>query len=254
MPEEDHMSLVGTLAKVAAGVAAAKGISHVIGQVAETKSTNVTHSQPRQAADPLSSGVGGKAQTGGRLGSLLEQLARGTGGSGSSATAPVTDLDAIIRGPGAPTKETINKAPAEASFAEALNQSFEKYGEPKISPTPQQDAVAGLMLSAMLQAAKCDGRIDEGEKKKILAALGDASREELEFVNRELSFPVDVQALVRQVPKGLENQIYAVSVIGIDLDSQKEAEYLAALGSALGIGPREANAIHAKLSIAARFG
>jgi uncharacterized membrane protein YebE (DUF533 family) len=107
------------------------------------------------------------------------------------------------------------------------------------------------MLSAMLQAAKCDGRIDEGEKKKILAALGDASREELEFVNRELASPVDVQALVRQVPKGLENQIYAVSVIGIDLDSQKEAEYLAALGSALGIGPREANAIHAKLGIPA---
>jgi uncharacterized membrane protein YebE (DUF533 family) len=63
-----------------------------------------------------------------------------------------------------------------------------------------------------------------------------------------------VQALVRQVPKGLENQIYAVSVIGIDLDSQKEAEYLAVLGSALGIGPREANAIHAKLGIPARFG
>ena len=80
------------------------------------------------------------------------------------------DLDAIIRGPGAPTKETINKAPAEASFAEALNQSFEKYGEPKISPTPQQNAVAGLMLSAMLQAAKCDGRIDEGEKKEDFAA------------------------------------------------------------------------------------
>ena len=130
----------------------------------------MTDSQPRQAADPLSSGVSGKGQTGGGLGSLLEQLARGTGSSGSSATAsaPVTDLDAIIRGSGFATKDTMNKAPAEASFAEALNQSFEKYGEPKISPTPQQDAVAGLMLSAMLQAAKCDGRIDEGEKKKIL--------------------------------------------------------------------------------------
>jgi SAM-dependent methyltransferase len=64
----------------------------------------------------------------------------------------------------------------------------------------------------------------------VTEALGDASREDLEFVNREPSSPGDVQALVRQVPKGLENQIYAVSVIGIDLDSQKEAEYLAALG------------------------
>ena len=128
---------------------------------------------------------------------------------------------------GGTTKEPISKASAEGSFADVLNQSFQKYGEPNISPTPQQDAVAGLMLRAMLQAAKCDGRIDEGEKKKILEGLGEASREDMAFVNRELAAPVDVQALAKQVPKGLENQIYAVSVMGIDLDSQTEAEYLA---------------------------
>ena len=70
-------------------------------------------------------------------------------------------------------------------------------------------------------------------------------------MNRELAAPVDVQALAKQVPKGLENQIYAVSVMGIDLDSQTEAEYLVALASALGMGAREANAIHAKLGIPA---
>ena len=169
--------------------------------------------------------------------------AGGSSGSGATASAPTEGLDALIKGPGAATKGTINKAPVEGSFAEVTDQSFQRSGEPKISPTPQQDAVAGLMLSAMLQAAKCDGRIDEAERKKILEALGDASREDIAFVNRELSSPVDVQALVDQVPKGLENQIYAISVLGIDLDSQKEAEYLAALGSALGIGSREANAI-----------
>jgi Protein of unknown function (DUF533) len=251
------MSLVGTLAKVALGVAAAKGVSMVVAHAAQPTSTKVPDSQPRQG-DPLSSGLGGKGQAGGGLGSLLEQLATagggGSSGSGATASAPTGGLDALIKGPEAATKPTINKAPVEGSFAEVINQSFQRSGEPKISPTPQQDAVAGLMLSAMLQAAKCDGRIDEGEKKKILEALGDASREDIAFVHRELSSPVDVQALVDQVPKGLENQIYAVSVLGIDLDSQKEAEYLAALGSALGIGSREANAIHAKLGVAARFG
>lgn len=251
------MSLVGTLAKVALGVAAAKGVSMVIGRAAQPTSVKVTDSEPRQA-NPPSSVLGNKAQPGGGLGSLLEQLATGAGaggGSGSSATAstPTGGLDALIRGPGATTNGTINKPPSEGSFAEVINQSFERSGEPKISPTPQQDAVAGLMLSAMLQAAKCDGRIDEGEKKKILEVLGDASREDMAFVNRELSSPVDVQALVKQVPKGLENPIYAVSVMGIELDSQKEAEYLAELSSALGIGPREANAIHAKLGIPALF-
>jgi Protein of unknown function (DUF533) len=248
------MSLVGTLAKVALGVAAAKGVSMVVARSAQPTSMKEPDSQPRQG-DTLSS-FGGKAQPGGGLGSLLEQLATaagagGSSGSGATASAPTGGLDALIKGPGA--TRTINKAPVEGSFAEVIDQSFQRSGEPKISPTPQQDAVAGLMLSAMLQAAKCDGRIDEAEKKKILEALGDASREDIAFVNRELSSPVDVQALVNQVPKGLENQIYAVSVLGIDLDSQKEAEYLAALGSALGIGSREANAIHAKLGVPARF-
>ena len=109
------------------------------------------------------------------------------------------------------------------------------------------------MLRAMLQAAKCDGRIDEGEKTRLIEVLGQASREDVAFVNRELSSSVDVQALIKQVPKGLENQIYAVSLMSIDLDSQKEAEYLAALASGLGIGAREANAIHAKLGIPALF-
>jgi uncharacterized membrane protein YebE (DUF533 family) len=229
------MSLVGTLAKVAIAVAAAKGLNHVIGRVTQSKSTG---SQTQQAES-------------GGLGGLLEQLTKGAAGSGSGtqASAPF-NLDALIRDA---TKGTGNTAPAEGSFAEVVNQSFQKRGEPKIAPTPQQDAVAGLMLSAMLQAAKCDGRIDEGEKQKILGALGDASREEMAFVNRELSTPVDVQALAQQVPKGLENQIYAISVMGIDLDSQNEAEYLASLSTALGMGPREANAIHAKLGVPALF-
>jgi uncharacterized membrane protein YebE (DUF533 family) len=128
-----------------------------------------------------------------------------------------------------------------------LNQSFQKSGEPKIPPTPQQDAVAGLMLRALLQAAKCDGRIDAGEKAKMVQALGEASQDDIAFVTRELSSPVDVAGLVKQVPKGLERQIYAVSLMGIDLDSQQEAEYLAALASAMGIRAHEANAIHAKL-------
>jgi hypothetical protein len=42
--------------------------------------------------------------------------------------------------------------------------------------------------------------------------------------------------------------------MGIDLDSEKETEYLATLASALGMGPRDANAIHAKLGVPALFG
>ena len=111
------MSLVGTLAKVALGVAAAKGVSMVVAQAAQPTSMKEPDSQPRQG-DTLSSVVGGKGQAGGGLGSPLEQLAMaagagGSSGSGATVSAPTGGLDALIKGPGAATKGTINKAPVE---------------------------------------------------------------------------------------------------------------------------------------------
>ncbi len=271
------MSLVGTLAKVAVGVAAAKGIGYVLTQRAAGSGGSVdgghfggavvappstTGAQPG-LGDLLSSVLGGKGQAGGGLGGLLEQLAAGAGaGSSPGAIAPASGggLDALLKGltdavsgAGTASNGTISKADAGGSFGDVLNQSFQNLGEPKVAPTPQQDAAAGLMLRAILQAAKCDGKIDEGEKKKLLEVLGDASPEEMAFVNRELAAPVDVQGLVKQVPKGLEKQIYTVSVMGIDLDSQAEAKYLAELASALGLSPAEVNAIHAKFGVPALF-
>ncbi|SPH24806.1 hypothetical protein DEA8626_03839 [Defluviimonas aquaemixtae] len=60
------------------------------------------------------------------------------------------------------------------------------------------------MLSAIIQAAKSDGKIDAAEQKKLLGNLGSVSAEEWRFVESELSKPIDVQGLARQVPRGLE--------------------------------------------------
>ena len=208
--------------------------------------------------DLLTSVLGGKGQAGGGLGGLLEQLAAAaSAGSTPGATAPASGggLDALIRSLGDAVTHpgTTNKADAGGSLANVANPSFQKLGEPKVAPTPQQDAAAGLMLRAMLQAAKCDGQIDEGEKKKLLVALGNASPDDMAFVNRELASPVDIQGLVKQVPKGAERQIYAASVMAVDLDSQKEAEYLGGLASGLGLGPAEVNAMHAQFGIPALY-
>ena len=255
------MSLVGTLAKVAIGVAAAKGLSHAFGQARQPSAMGMSPGQ----GGTMNSQMGGE----GGLGSLLEQLTKGMGGGagaapGASASAPAEGgLDSLIKGladafsgaaaPNANTGNQTGSQQGQGSFADVLNQSFRRSGEPELAPTPPQNAAAGLMLRAMLQAAKCDGQIDDAEKQKILSALGDATPEEMAFVNRELSSPVDVQGLARQVPKGMESQIYAASVMAIDLDSQAEAQYLGALCSALGMGPQQANAIHAQLGVPARF-
>src|SRR5262249_21464791 len=117
--KEDHMSLAGTLAKVALGVAAAKGVSMVIARASQPTATKVPAPQPRHG-DPLSSVLGATGQAGGGLGSLLEQLstapgAGGGSGSGARASAPTGGLDALITGSGAATKGAINKAPVEGS-------------------------------------------------------------------------------------------------------------------------------------------
>jgi uncharacterized membrane protein YebE (DUF533 family) len=209
-------------------------------------------------------GGGGAGSPGlqGGLGGLLEQLAGGGGGNTGRPGSPAgggSGLDAIIgslasalggaaAGAGAGGGST-QQAGGSGGFGELLNQSLRTGGEPKVAPAPQQEAAAGLMLKAMLQAAKCDGELDDAERQKIMEALGDASPQDIAFVNRELAAPVDVAGLVRQVPRGLEQQIYTVSVLGIDLDSQAEAKYLASLSKALGIQPQNVNAIHAKLGV-----
>jgi uncharacterized membrane protein YebE (DUF533 family) len=219
--------------------------------------------------DMLGSILGGGSAGGsagglpGGLGGLLEQLAGGAAGGSASGGARAggatggSGLDAIIGSLGAALGGAAagggKPAAGGGSFGDLLNQALRTGQEPKVAPAPQQEAAAGLMLKAMIQAAKCDGELDASEEAKLRDALGDATAEDIAYVNRELKAPVDIAGLVRQVPKGLEQQVYTVSVLGIDLDSQAEAKYLAALSQALGLDPRVVNAIHAKLGAPALF-
>ncbi len=134
-----------------------------------------------------------------------------------------------------------------------LNASFNNKGEPDVAPTADQNAVAGLMLKAMIQAAKSDGKIDESEKGKLLGQLGDIDREEMAFVQAQMKAPVDVKGLARQVPQGLQAQVYTMSVMAIDLDNQNEAQYLHELAQALAIDQKSVNHIHAQLGVPALY-
>ena len=190
-------------------------------------------------------GAGRQAGTGG--GGGIDSLLKNLGGAGAGGAAG--GLGSLIEGLAGKTTRQPRGAEPGGSFGDVLNSTFERYGEPEVEPTQEQEALAGLLLRGMIQAAKSDGKIDAGEKEKLLSKLGDVSQEEMDFVNRELSAPVDVAGLARDVPKGLEQQMYLMSVMGIDLDSQKEAQYLHQFATALGIGKREVNHIHAQLGV-----
>lgn len=108
----------------------------------------------------------------------------------------------------------------------------------------QQDLAAALILRAMVAAVKADGAFDEAERKKLTDHLDGASRKEIAFINAELDRRSDVDDLASQVPEGMEAQICVLSLMAIDLDNQREAQYMDRLAKALALEPREVNALH----------
>ena len=134
-------------------------------------------------------------------------------------------------------------------FGDLLNQAIAGRGTADLAPTVQQEAMAALMLRAIIQAAKSDGKVDAAEEKKLLLHLGDVSADERAFVQAELRATVDVQGLAAQVPQGLEQQVYTMSIMGIDLDNRAEAQYLHQLAQAMGLQPQLVNQLHAHLGV-----
>ena len=118
---------------------------------------------------------------------------------------------------------------------------------PRTLPEPQERAEtleAAVLLRCMVQAAKCDGDLDADEKAKLMEAMGDATKAEIDFVNAEFAADVDVDSLARQIPNGMEEKAYLVSLMAINLDQQAEAEYLHKLATALELSHDDINRLH----------
>jgi hypothetical protein len=109
------------------------------------------------------------------------------------------------------------------------------------SPMPDQDpdnSAAVLLIRAMIAAANADGVIDETERKAILGRLRtvDLSPEEQAFITQELFSPADLETIVRGATSSdLARQVYAVSLMAIDVDTEKERRYMETLANRLGL-------------------
>jgi len=234
------MSLLSTLAKVAVGIAVAKGVQGMTGK----RGAGATRGAGRGSIFGDLMSPGGAA--GGALGGLGSMLA-GRTGSGSGLGGLLESLQGP-RAPAAPQGSLQGvAAPGSGSLGALLNQSLDRFGEPDTTPTPDQEDAARVMLRAMLQAAKSDGRIDADEKKSLMGQLDDVSADEMAFINEELARPVDVAGLARDVPDGMQAQVYSMSLLAIDVDNKAEANYLNQLARALNIDPQQANDIHDKM-------
>ncbi len=200
---------------------------------------------------------------GGGLGDLLGSLLKG---QNTPAQAPATqssgmgDILGNLLGGGSQSSSGATAGGLGGLLTGALAKYMQSQHADQPNPTPEsadhlpqgvnpQDAMsqANILIKAMINAAKSDGQLDEHEQQKILAKLGELSPSEIAFLKKEFSEPLDIDAFVKEVPRGLEQQVYALSLSAIDLDTNKEARYLAELGQKLGISPEMANAIHEHL-------
>lgn len=166
-------------------------------------------------ADVLGGLMGGNQSGAGGLGGLLSGLA---GGGAAKQSGGIGDILGSFMG-----------EPQQAA---------------QIQPTVDQEQQAEILLRAMLNAAKSDGQIDKAEQERIQEHLGDVSASEKQFLRDEMSAPLDTAAFVRSIPKGMEQQVYLMSLTSIDLDSQAEAQYLHQLAQGLGISQQACNHIH----------
>lgn len=215
----------------------------------------------------LSSGLGGKllggllgggggSTGGGGLGSVLGSVLGGGGGQQSGGGGIGGLLGGLLGGGGAAPAQ--QQSAGGGGISDLLGMVMGGGG--KAPEVPQEHRAAAndqatVLIRAMVNAAKSDGRIDQTEQDNIVSKLGDdVSEAEVNFLREEFAAPLDVAGFARQVPNGLEQQVYFLSLTSIELDTQKEAQYLGQLAQAMKIDPEVCNQIHDQVQAPRIFG
>lgn len=104
-----------------------------------------------------------------------------------------------------------------------------------------------LMVRGMIAAAKADGVIDQAEMGRIMGKIGDdgVTGEEKQMVMDELMRPLNLEALAAEVPnEAVASQLYAASLLAIEVDTPQEIDYLRRLAAALNLDQTTVACLH----------
>ena len=113
-------------------------------------------------------------------------------------------------------------------------------------------ADAVLLIRAMIAAANADGMIDARERTRILEKLQavELSSEDHAFLVQELLAPKDLDSIVKDVTSGqMAEQVYVVSMMAIEVDTEAERGYMNELARRLALTPETIGRLNAQLGI-----
>ena len=129
--------------------------------------------------------------------------------------------------------------------ASAGNNPFEPQPTPQVASGEHTE----VYVRAMIQAGLSDGRLDEAEQQAILQKVGKVGKQEADWIRAEIAKGSDVNAFIHSVPRGIEEEVYAVALMAINLDNRTEAQFLDALARGLRVTNDQSNAIHDRLGV-----
>lgn len=113
---------------------------------------------------------------------------------------------------------------------------------------PEEQAM--LLVQAMCNSAKADGQVDQSEIDAILSRAGDLDDDDQAALRAELAAPLDLDGFLARVPNDLAAEVYAVSLLPIQVDTAAEVTYLKNLASGLGLTADQVASIHKELGVA----
>ncbi|MFN3938560.1 MAG: DUF533 domain-containing protein [Gemmobacter sp.] len=220
------MSFVRTLATLAAGFAAAKGVEMY------KQGGGMAGIQEQMRKNPQLAGMADQMEA------MMTRL--GIPGVSRQPAEAVTSAAAGLGGLlGALGGMAAQGVAAGASMMDQLTGTS--------AATEATEANARLMIRAMIQAAKADGEIDAEERRIIMTYLEGATAEERDFVEQELKKPVDPLGLARDAGAEAAAQVYTAAAMAIRVDTDAEAQYLRTLAAALGLDAATVKSIHVSL-------
>lgn len=205
----------------------------------------------RGGGDVLSSMRGRGGGITGMLGGVLNQAGQAAGGRQNLALGGLGALAGALLGGGGKSVGGALGGGVMALLGAMAFKALQGSGQPKgqvplglLEPQTETDQreleqQAELVLKAMVNAAKADGRIDEAEIGRIVGKLQEvgADPEDQRYVIAQLQAPLETEKLISAVrgrPE-LAAEIYAASLMAIEVDTSAEKAYLEKLALGLGL-------------------
>jgi uncharacterized membrane protein YebE (DUF533 family) len=201
----------------------------------------------------------GAAPAGGMLGSIGELAQRAFGGTAQEVRSnnPVAVgglgalAGALLGGGRGAVGGGLLAALGSLAFAAMQNAGQAAQAAAPATEAEVQDS-ALLLVRAMIEAAKADGRVDAAEMQRILGRLdaAGADAEARDWVRAQMAAPPDLAGLARDIraPERAA-QVYGAAVMAIEVDTAAERDFLARLAAAIGLPPQAAMHINQALGV-----